>query len=353
MKAVGYPRNQWYVAAFASELTTTPIERWILGEPVVLFRSEDGRPIALDNRCVHRGYPLHKGRVHGDTIECGYHGFRFDPSGACVRIPTQTHIPAKTCVRSFPVAQPSLLVWIWMGDPALADESKIPAHPWLGNPEWHLAMTSQFVVNAPFVLFNDNLLDLSHVSFLHVSSFDARGRIARTETEEELTDTHVRVGRYMPGEDVPPFYRDMLHIEGTIDRWLTTTHYPPAFHLVQVEFVQSGKPRSEAFVHYATQFGTPEAPDRTRVFYANCRTYLRGNAKVDEVTQKHTSGVLREDAVAMEDQFRLMRDAPSPRREVSAKCDAGVIHARRLLERQVQLETGTTPSSEALDEAAS
>ena len=85
--AQNYPRDQWWVAATADEVTRTPLQRWILDYPVVLYRKEDGGIVALDDRCPHRWAPLSKGWLEGDNIVCGYHGFRYGPTGAVSEFP--------------------------------------------------------------------------------------------------------------------------------------------------------------------------------------------------------------------------------------------------------------------------
>ena len=77
-----YPRNMWWVAARTDELTTTPLARWILEMPVVLYRTESGEPVALDDRCPHRWAPLSEGQVEGEELRCPYHGMRFGTDGA-------------------------------------------------------------------------------------------------------------------------------------------------------------------------------------------------------------------------------------------------------------------------------
>ena len=118
-----YLRNTWYVAALSSEIEETLTSLRILGEDMVFYRTKHGEPVALEDSCPHRRLPLSKGRLLNDNIECGYHGLQFDRSGHCVAAPTQNRIPPSATVRSYPVTDKWGLVWIWMGDPALADEN--------------------------------------------------------------------------------------------------------------------------------------------------------------------------------------------------------------------------------------
>ena len=113
-------RDQWYVAAYGTEVSRTFLARTILGEPIVFYRTaQDGRVVALADRCVHRRYPLSESRLDGDTIVCGYHGFTYDTSGTCVFVPGQQRIPRTARVASYPVAEVDSFVWVWIGDPEL------------------------------------------------------------------------------------------------------------------------------------------------------------------------------------------------------------------------------------------
>lgn len=128
-------RNAWYVAAWDHEVAAgTLFSRILLNEPLVLFRQRDGRVVGLEDRCCHRHYPLHKGALIDDCIRCHYHGFTYDGTGACVRIPGQSHVPDAARVKRYPVVERHRWIWVWMGEPALADESKIVDFHWLDDP---------------------------------------------------------------------------------------------------------------------------------------------------------------------------------------------------------------------------
>ena len=114
-------RNYWYVAGYDHEVGRRPLARVILGEPVVLYRLEDGMPVALEDRCAHRHLPLSMGKLVGDTLQCHYHGLRYDKGGVCVRVPGQDTIPRAARVKSYPVVERYRWLWIWMGDPAQAN----------------------------------------------------------------------------------------------------------------------------------------------------------------------------------------------------------------------------------------
>ena len=131
-----FPLNAWYAAAWDAELRHELFPRTVANKKIVLYRRSDGRPVALEDACWHRLLPLSKGRLKGDELVCGYHGLKFDVGGQCVEVPGQSLVPRGARVRSYPVREKWSVAWIWMGDPAKADESKIPNLPWLADPGW-------------------------------------------------------------------------------------------------------------------------------------------------------------------------------------------------------------------------
>ncbi len=130
-----FVRNAWYLAAWPEELDGGLMSRTIMNEPLVLFRNATGAVGALEDRCCHRGAPLTHGEVVAEGIQCGYHGLIFDCTGTCVKVPGQDTVPRKAVVRSYPVVERQQFIWIWMGDPALADEGKIIDYPYHDQPD--------------------------------------------------------------------------------------------------------------------------------------------------------------------------------------------------------------------------
>src|ERR1700691_1874565 len=130
--------DEWYVVAFAGEIGRTLLKRTVLGIRVVLFRTRDGVPIAMEDRCAHRSYPLSAGRLDGDTIVCGYHGLRYDRAGDCVEVPSQQTCPKGIGVRTFPLIESGPFVWGWFAERSKADPARVPATPWLENGGWAL-----------------------------------------------------------------------------------------------------------------------------------------------------------------------------------------------------------------------
>jgi phenylpropionate dioxygenase-like ring-hydroxylating dioxygenase large terminal subunit len=225
------PHNQWYVAAWSDDVGRDPIERWILDEPVAFYRTEDGKPVALDGRCPHRSFPLGKSRVVGNDIQCGYHGISFGPDGRCTSIPSQDIIPNVCKVKSYPVVERWKWLWIWTGNPELADESLIPDH-------FELGLTDPLIVSVPVcynyvagrsMLLHDNLLDLTHIQYLHRDTFGEGTTSDQVPTHSEGANwvaTHYELNDI----EVPPLLTKVLNYDGRVDRTFGLKLTIPCLH---------------------------------------------------------------------------------------------------------------------------
>src|SRR5688572_8807829 len=205
----GFLMNCWYVAAWDAELIDGKLlARTIMEKPLLLYRGDSGKVVALDNRCCHRGAKLSNGRREGDDIRCMYHGLKFDPSGKCIQIPGQDNIPKGLGVRSYPVVERQTLVWIWMGDPAKADPAKIVDIPYLANPAWR-GKQGYMHYDAHYLLIVDNLSDFAHLAFVHTKTLGGSEDYAyqtKPAAIERLEDGF-RVERWHMNADCPPFHK--------------------------------------------------------------------------------------------------------------------------------------------------
>ena len=210
-------QNAWYVAAQSKTIGDQLFPITVMGEKLVIFRDSVGKVAALEDACPHRKLPLSMGVRVGDAVQCGYHGLTFDVSGQCIHAPTQDTIPSNAFVRSYPVVEKYHLIWIWMGQPELADESKILQIADYGNPSWGLTEGGVLECKCHYLYLLDNLLDPSHVAWVHQTSFASAG------TEDvplviEDTESGVLVSRWINDIDPPPYYADMLPFSGKVDR---------------------------------------------------------------------------------------------------------------------------------------
>ncbi|MDB6009272.1 MAG: aromatic ring-hydroxylating dioxygenase subunit alpha, partial [Gammaproteobacteria bacterium] len=191
--------DAWYVAAWSDEVTASvPFARRICGQPVVLFRTAQGQPAALYDSCCHRGAPLSVGKVVPKGIQCGYHGLVFASDGHCIEIPGQSAVPAKAKVRSYPIVEKDQLIWIWMGDPARADLSRLIDYPFHEDRRWP-HRHGVYHVRSSYLMLADNLMDLTHLAYVHAANVggEAKAHI-EAKTEVRATDRGVFVKRWMP-----------------------------------------------------------------------------------------------------------------------------------------------------------
>ena len=213
-----FVQNQWYVAAYAAELGRSLLARTILGEPMVLFRASSGRPVALADRCVHRHFPLSQSQLVDDTIVCGYHGFTYGTDGRCVAVPGQQRIPRTARVNGDVVATGLVRLGVDRR-PDRADATLIPRAPWLAD-ERYTTVAGMEPLAARYGLLVDNLLDLSHETYLH-GGYIGTPEVADTPITTEVDEARgiIRVSRRMADAACPPFYAESTGITGRIDRW--------------------------------------------------------------------------------------------------------------------------------------
>jgi phenylpropionate dioxygenase-like ring-hydroxylating dioxygenase large terminal subunit len=284
-------RNAWYVARWSSEVTHALSSVQILAQRIVIFRKPDGSPVALEDACPHRKLPLSRGRLKGDLIECGYHGLTLDASGQCVRIPSQSVIPPGACVRAYPLVEKWQLLWIWMGRPELADPSAIPFVEHYDDPAWAINRGEAMELDCHYLLMTDNLLDPTHVAFVHSDTF-GEASCADTPLETEKTDRGVTVSRWMKDVPVAPFYASLMRFEGLADRQQHYEVHYPCNAIIRAIYTSAGTGGDaaclpeNAFIMNSYNFMTPIDENRTRYFWFQVRNVAAGREDVSrEMTQ--------------------------------------------------------------------
>lgn len=328
--------NQWYVIASTDEIGDEPLARTVCGEHLVLFRRSDGTPVALRDRCSHRGLPLSLGTVVGDEIQCGYHGLRFDACGTCTWAPNQPVIPSKANIAVYPLLVTGPWVWVWIGDPEAADPAALPALPWLDDPGWAVVHGMEPLA-ARYGLLVDNLLDLSHETYLH-AGYIGTPEVAVTPIDTDVDDDRgvVHVSRRMVSVACPPFYADSTGLTSPIDRWQDIEYHPVGCYILHSRIAPAGlAPEADGSdpgaAHVKVLYGiTPVDGHNTLDFWAVCRDFALGDTSVDDYVRSANRDVVLQDVAALEVlETRLAADAePS---EVSLKIDSGGLAARRLI----------------------
>lgn len=212
--------DQWYVAALGWELKDQPIGRTLLGKAVVLFRLANGEVAALENRCCHRALPLSSGTLESGGLRCGYHGLLFNAEGRCIEIPGQDKIPSKAKVPRYVVQEQDQIVWIWMGSPAHPEPTCAPPVYDVHSSGKYLFDGDVYHYDAPYQLIHDNLMDLSHLGYVHLRTIGGNASIhMNAQMKVDGDDNVVRVVRHMPGSVPPPTYTAAFPFAGKVDRW--------------------------------------------------------------------------------------------------------------------------------------
>lgn len=332
-------RNAWYVAAWSHELAAgTPLARTLLGLPVVLYRKSSGNVAALEDRCCHRAAPLSLGRCEGENLRCMYHGLLFASDGRCVELPSHDRVPAGYSVRSYAVEERHRLVWIWGGEPARADPAQIPDAHWLDAPGWR-AKPGYLHYDANYQLIVDNLLDFSHLTFVHPTTLGSPAIAAATPVVER-TAIGVRVTRRYPGIDPVPFHAKVGGFTGKVDMWQVYDWIAPGVLSMDAGSRPVGAPDGGIRFHHLSLL-TPETERSTHYFFAQPRDFLLDDAAMDETVFQQVLTAFSEDRRMIEGQQRVIDATPDKPLKVMA-VDRGLAEARRRLDEMLAAENQST-----------
>jgi len=330
---VSFLKNAWYVAAWGREVPTEKLlPRILLGEPVVFFRDEKGAVAGIEDRCPHRFAPLHEGTLEGGQVRCRYHGLEFNGAGACVRNPHGNGaIPSAARVKSYRVVEKDLIVWVWMSDESAADESLIPDFSFLTSVPDTARNTGYLPTAANYQLLADNIMDLSHVDYLHPTTLGG-GAMTRSRPEVTESGTQVRIKWTVKDDVVPPsFAHHMPDPNAKADQTTQVVWYPPGYMNLSTSVeVADGQDICTNNLHLMT----PETEERTHYFFANTRNFVQEDGEFNRMLDTILINVFsEEDKPMVEAQQRNMGTSDLfSLRPVLLACDGGAVRARRTLE---------------------
>jgi vanillate O-demethylase monooxygenase subunit len=346
-KLLSYPLNAWYAVGWDHEITSKGIlSRTVAGRPLALYRTKDGGAVALADACWHRLAPLSQGKLVGrDEIQCPYHGLRYNAAGRCTSMPAQETLNPSATVPSFPVVERYRYVWVWLGNPTMADPGLLPDMHQMDSPEW---AGDGETIHAPcnYQLVLDNLMDLTHEEFVHSSSI---GQEELSESEFEVThdETSVTVTRWMRNIDAPPFWlknmRDKFPgFEGKVDRWQIIHYSFPSTICIDVGVAEAGTgapegDRSRGVNGYVMNTITPETERSCHYFWAFMRNYRLESQLITTELRNGVHGVFGEDEAMLQAQQAAI-DANPDYEFYNLNIDMGGMWVRRLLERALEAE---------------
>ena len=328
--------NQWYVAAWDFEVDRTPIARTICGEPIMLYRKLDRSVVAMRDACPHRLLPLSLGFKEGDSIRCRYHGLLLGADGAALEMPVKSErVPRAICAHVYPMVERYRFIWVWIGDPARADPGLVPDFWPCSAPGWtfdggysHIACDYRLVI--------DNLMDLSHETYVHQGSI-GQAEILAAPIETEVRGEQVIVRRWMPGIEPPPFWRDALRSDGPVDRWQICQFVSPSSVLIDVgvALVAAGasvESHDDGVRGFVIDAMTPETEGRTHYFWGMARNFDIDDAGFTARFKVQQGRVFVEDVEVLEAQQRSI-DANPDLKLRGFSIDEGSVRARQIIAR--------------------
>lgn len=335
-------KNSWYVAGWSKDYQKELRTQMLLGEKIVFYRRLDGNPVALEDACPHRKLPLSQGRLQEDRIVCGYHGLTFDCTGACVEAPTQRgNIPKRAVVRSYPVVDRYRLLWIWMGDPEKANPDDIFEIENFDNPEWGYTEGGMLPIECNYLWVVDNLLDPSHVAWVHVTSFAGSGTDDQP-LDLEKTEKGVIVSRWIYDQPPSPYYKDLVKFEGNCDR---KQHYEmciPGIALNKSVYTPPGtggpnKPEGDkTYINISYNFMTPVDERNTMYIWFQHRNTDPEDKLISEKMNAGARAAFLEDKEILEAVQIGMEDMDIP--NIDLALDAGAKLFRLKLQRLINEE---------------
>ena len=351
-------KNVWYVAANAYELDADQpnsgvVSRTICNEQVALFRNSDGTIAAIHDRCPHRFVPLSMGKRVGDSLQCGYHGLRFDGTGACVEAPHDDDSQkARACVRAYPAVERDRLIWMWMGDVAQADPALIPAFDFFSDTDTYTSCQGYSYIKGNYQLISDNLLDLSHIHYLHPGIHEGSNFEDFTNKVQREGDT-VWSMLWRHHYYVNPAQRPIFGMEGDASDVEGQGHArwdAPGVLFVDTAFWDHGKSYGEGWNTPNAHLITPETETTSHYFWGSGRNFARDNEQFTLGTAATMKNVFEtQDGPMVEAQQRDMGESTDflDHKPIILTADAAGVLARRIMQQKIRAEqTGLQEAAE-------
>lgn len=336
--------NAWYAAGFSSTFARGRLyDPTIAGKPMVLWRTRRGEVVAFDGWCRHKRFPLGQGKLlDGDVLECGYHGFRYDATGACVGAPSRDaeEPPPNARLRGYPVTEKDGVVWVWPGNVHRAAWQGVPGTPEIGGARWETVGSSPLLVHAYWRLLVENLLDVTHFPGVHEKTIGAHtASHSPTRLERQLVDgmETVRATGRVLRTPTAPLLREWFGYD-VADRLHTQQYLGPGLTRVRVALAPPGGlggPAERAFIVH--HLHAPIDRTRTRWMWAvSAETEFRDLTDSDRsLAAKVAAGypaVVSEDRWALERQQEMLEYPDDGYEEVHVQTDGAVMLLRKIIE---------------------
>ncbi len=337
---MNFLRNCWYLAAWSNEVgNDNKLARTILNTPVVLYRSQEGVVIALHDRCPHRFAPLSMGRLENDVLFCGYHGLGFAGSGKCVANP-HGPIASSLSVTAYPVREAHRGIWIWMGQPAMADDAALPNMEFFHDVPESAYSCGYVKGEANYLLFVDNILDLTHTDYLHPDTLGG-GSYTRTRAKVSEGDRTVSLQWHCWNEVPQPVVRMNGLTADRVDAWTEIEWTAPSIMTLRNGAVPAGTPREDGKNFLVAHIMTPETDDTTHYFFAATRDFARDDMELNARIAANRAAIFtNEDKPMIEaQQQRMGGEEFWSLRPALLRSDAGAVRVRRKLDAMIVRES--------------
>jgi phenylpropionate dioxygenase-like ring-hydroxylating dioxygenase large terminal subunit len=351
---VTYLKNCWYIGAWDYEVTRELLLRYMLEQPILLYRKENGDAVAMSNICPHRYASLHMGQLIGDRVQCMYHGLQFDCTGRCVKNPNARDrglIPPNATVRVFPTLERMGAVWVWMGDKT-PDESLLPDYSFIDDNRNYRTIRGTFEIDNHYEMVNDNALDLTHVTFTHAGTLGAgMENVAKEQVVRECIGRTQWCRRFnydiTAGADFQRFNPVLQKVR--VDKQQNVRWDPPGYILIVIRYVEAGTQEKNLTSVFAGNMLTPVHGTKTRMFWSVTRNFFLDSQPLDAAMRASANLALeRQDKPMIEDQLLMMGTTePESLRPVYIADDATPIQARRAVRRLLEQERGESQAATA------
>lgn len=321
--------NFWYAAEWSSKVTAQPQRVRMLGQDFVLFRDSAGRAHCLANVCVHRGGSLAGGMVVNDCIQCPYHGWQFDASGRCRRIPSlgpqgQNRIPGRARVDAYPVEERYGLVHVFLGDLPEGERPGIMEVPEFGQPGWY-AHCEDTLSEGDFRRSVENALDPAHNEYVHPTHGFSGARDDYFVPELKVEDRPWGSG-FITNYFAPPLKDEKM--KGATGRSANAVIEAGTFHHGPTNFITYIRPTAQSAIHQ-NAFKTPIDGTHQKSFLVQTRNFLLG-AENDARFTERNAVVRNQDIIVLRD-IEPRRASETNAHELLMPADMGIARYREKL----------------------
>ncbi len=337
-----YLRNVWYLAGWSEELGDGLLGRRIFDRQIVLFRTRDGIA-ALADRCPHRFAPLSLGEKQGNTVICPYHGLTYDGAGQCVRNPFSGKIPSAAKVDTWQCTERHGMIWMWGGDRDAANTALIPDFSMVEDNDNTRIVRGYTLLEAPYEFGTDNLMDLSHIEFVHKGSFAGNGVIFSGKHEVVEEGDTLRSNWFMTNVKAPPHTMGIYDPAMDTDHWLNMRWNAPASMHLEVGACLAGGDTKQGIVAHQCHILTPASQTTAHYFWATARHHDLDSLETDAfLKQLFGQAFDEEDKPIIKAAYENLEGTDFwSAKPLSLGIDAGGTRARRKLEKMIAKEAAS------------